>query len=64
MLLLLRLRLAGDAWYHGQLHKKKFIGDALREIEYEDIPRACRLLYATAILSLMICGGAKTLILL
>lgn len=61
---LLRLRLAGDAWYHGQLHKKKFIGDALREIEYEDIPRACRLLYATAILSLMICGGAKTLILL
>ena len=61
---LLGLRLAGDAWYHGELHKKKFIGDALREIEYEDIPRACRLLYATAILSLMICGGAKTLILL
>ena len=61
---LLGLRLAGDAWYHGQLHKKKFIGDALREIEYEDIPRACRLLYATAILSLMICGGVKTLILL
>ena len=61
---LLGLRLAGDAWYHGQLHKKKFIGDALREIEYEDISRACRLLYVTAILSLMIFGGAKTLILL
>ena len=61
---LLGLRLAGDAWYHGELHKKKFIGDALREIEYEDIPRTCRLLYATAILALIICGGVRLLILL
>jgi len=61
---LLGLRLAGDAWYHGELHKKKFIGDALREIEYEDVPRACRLLYATAVLALIICGGIKLLILL
>lgn len=61
---LLGLRLAGDAWYHGELHKKKFIGDALREIEHEDIPRVCRLLYATAILALIICGGIKLLILL
>ena len=61
---LLGLRLAGDAWYHGQLHRKKYIGDALREIEYEDIPRACRLLYVTAILALIVCGGIKLLILL
>ena len=61
---LLGLRLAGDAWYHGELHKKKYIGDALREVEYEDIPRACRLLYATAILALLVCGGIKLLILL
>ena len=61
---LLGLRLAGDAWYHGELHKKKYIGDALREIEYEDIPRTCRLLYATAILALIICGGIKLLVLL
>ena len=61
---LLGLRLAGDAWYHGELHKKKYIGDALREIEYEDIPRTCRLLYATAILALIICGGVRLLILL
>lgn len=61
---LLGLRLAGDAWYHGELHKKKFIGDALREIEHEDVPRACRLLYATAVLALIICGGIKLLILL
>ena len=58
------LRLAGDAWYHGQLHKKKYIGDALREIEHEDIPRACRLLYTAAILALIICGGVRLLVLL
>lgn len=60
---LLGLRLAGDAWYHGELHKKKDIGDALREIEYEDIPRSCRLLYVTAILSLILFGGLKLLFL-
>lgn len=58
---LLGLRLAGDAWYHGELHKKKFIGDALREIEYEDIKRACRLLYVTAALSLILLVGLKLL---
>ncbi|MCF0141989.1 MAG: cobalamin biosynthesis protein CobD [Parasporobacterium sp.] len=56
---LLGLRLAGDAWYHGVLHKKKYIGDELRPIEHEDIPRSCRLLYATAILSLIIFGAIK-----
>ena len=56
---LLGLRLAGDAWYHGELHKKKFIGDALREIEHEDIKRACRLLYVTAVLSLILFCGLK-----
>jgi adenosylcobinamide-phosphate synthase len=60
---LLGLRLAGDAWYHGELHKKKFIGDALREIEYEDIQRACRLLYVTAVLSLILFCGLKLLFL-
>ena len=60
---LLGLRLAGDAWYHGELHKKKYIGDTLREIEYEDIPRSCRLLYVTAILSLILFGGLKLLFL-
>lgn len=45
---LLGVHLAGDAWYHGVLHQKQYIGDGLREIEYEDIPRACRLLDLTA----------------
>jgi adenosylcobinamide-phosphate synthase len=61
---LLGLRLAGDAWYHGVLHKKKYIGDAAREIEYQDIPRACRLMYVTAWLSLFLCSFVKILFLL
>ena len=60
---LLGLRLAGDAWYHGVLHKKKYIGDPVREIEHRDIPRTCRLLYVTALLALILCCGIKSLIL-
>ena len=52
---LLGLRLAGDAWYHGVLHKKPYIGDALRPITPEDIPLSDRLMYATAVLTLVIC---------
>ena len=61
---LLGLRLAGDAYYHGVLHKKPYIGDPVREIEYEDIPRACRLLYGTAMVSLVLFCGTKLLLLL
>ena len=61
---LLGLRLAGDAYYHGVLHKKPYIGDPIREIEYEDIPRACRLLYGTAMVSLVLFCGIKLLLLL
>lgn len=60
---LLGLRLAGDAWYHGVLHKKKYIGDALREITHEDIPSACRLLYVTAVLSLALFSAIKLMLL-
>lgn len=56
---LLGLRLAGDAWYHGVLHKKPYIGDPVRDIVPEDIPRACRLLYGTAALSLLLCALAR-----
>ena len=59
---LLGVRLAGDAYYHGELHKKPYIGDARREIEYEDIPRAGRLLYATAALSLVLFGAVRFLL--
>ena len=59
---LLGLRLAGNAWYHGVLHKKDYIGDAKREIELEDIPRAGRLMYLTAVLALVVFGAGKALL--
>ena len=46
----LRVQLARAAVYFGKLVKKKYIGDGLREIEYEDIKRANRLMYITAFL--------------
>ena len=51
---LLNVRLAGDAWYRGILHKKQYIGDPIREIEREDIPRICRLMYGTSFLMLLL----------
>lgn len=48
----LRLQLAGNAYYFGQLYEKPSIGDALRAIEPADIARANRLLYGTAWLML------------
>ena len=56
---LLGVRLAGDAWYHGVLHKKEYIGDATREITHEDIPRVCHLMTVTAILTLLLSCGVK-----
>ena len=53
---LLGLRLAGDAWYHGVLHKKPYIGDALREITPEDIPLSCKLMYGTTLVMLTLCA--------
>lgn len=54
---LLGLRLAGDAYYHGVLHKKEFIGDPVREIESRDITRSNRIMYAaTAISLILFCG--------
>lgn len=50
----LGIRLAGDAWYFGVLHQKPTIGDPIRETEYEDIRRANRLLYGTAVLALLL----------
>ncbi len=48
----LGVRLAGNAWYFGKLYEKPFIGDSLRPMEYEDIRRVNRLMYAASILAL------------
>ena len=58
----LGLRLAGDASYFGRLVHKPSIGDATREIEPEDIPRANRLMLATAVLTLFFCAGLRLLL--
>lgn len=51
----LGIRLAGNASYFGKIVEKPYIGDAERAVETEDIKRADRLLYATAILCEAIC---------
>lgn len=52
----LQVQLAGDAWYFGVLHKKETIGDPIRPVEAEDIKRAGRLMYVTAVLTLLFAG--------
>lgn len=60
----LRVQLAGDAVYFGRLVKKKYIGDRLREIEYEDIKRANRLMYITAFLCELLSVAVMSLVLI
>lgn len=49
----LQIRLAGDAVYFGKVVKKPYIGDDIRPVAYEDIKKANRLLYATAVCMLL-----------
>ena len=58
----LNVRLAGDAWYFGVLHKKETIGDPVRSVEYRDIRRANRLMYLTAFLGLLLFSGVSWLL--
>ena len=60
----LRVQLAGDAVYFGKLVKKKYIGDGLLEIEYEDIKRANRLMYITAFLCELLSVAVMSLVLI
>ena len=45
----LNVRLAGNAWYFGELVEKKTIGDNIRSIEKEDIVLANNLMYMSAV---------------
>lgn len=54
----LNVQLAGDAWYFGKLYKKPFIGEPDRPVEIEDIKRANKLMYATAILGAVVLAGS------
>lgn len=55
----LKVQLAGNAWYFGKLYEKPTIGDPIRRIEAEDIRRAHTLLYATAVLALILMSVVK-----
>ena len=57
----LHIRLAGSAYYFGALVEKPAIGDADRPVEFLDILRANRLMYATAFLALALFCGAPLL---
>lgn len=48
----LGVQLAGNAYYFGKLYEKPVIGDAGRAVEYEDICRVNRLMYAASALML------------
>ncbi len=58
----LHIQLAGDAYYFGKLYKKKTIGDFGRAVESEDIPRAVRLMYGAAAVSLAVFLGIRTML--
>ena len=59
----LHVRLAGDAWYFGKLHKKPYIGDDDRPIESGDIRRANRLMYGASVMMLVIAAALRSVIL-
>lgn len=59
---LLGVQLAGDAWYHGVLHKKEFIGDDLRPVKLTDIPLSCKVMYVMAVLSLVLCCWIRLMV--
>lgn len=59
----LHIQLAGNAYYFGKLYEKPALGDPDRPVEYEDIRRAGRLLYATAVLALLVFLTVKGVIL-
>lgn len=54
----LHLRLAGDAWYFGILHKKPFIGDDDRPVCPMDIKRANRLMFAAEVILMAVLAAA------
>lgn len=57
----LDIQLAGDAWYFGKLYKKPYIGEPIRSICIEDIYQTNRLMYVTAIVTMIIFGTIKLL---
>ncbi len=53
----LGIRLAGSNYYFGKLVEKPYIGDAVREIEYEDIKRSNSLMSIASWACMLLCLG-------
>ena len=58
----LHIRLGGDAYYFGELIHKPTLGDNDRSIAAEDICKANRLLFSTAMICLGLCVLTKAVI--
>ncbi|MDS0526564.1 adenosylcobinamide-phosphate synthase CbiB [Clostridium sp. SHJSY1] len=58
----LEVQLAGDAYYFGELYKKKTIGDCIREIRYDDIKITNRLLYITSTMGVVLFSIIKLMV--
>ncbi len=58
----LDVQLAGNACYFGKVYEKPTIGDDLRPIECQDIIRANRLLYLSAVVSALIFGSIRMIL--
>ena len=58
----LDVQLAGNAYYFGKLYEKPTIGDPIRPVKIEDIPRANKLLYATCIVGAILFFGLSVLL--
>ena len=50
----LGVQLGGNASYFGKVYQKPTIGDSVRPIEGADVNRACRLMYGTSVLLLLL----------
>lgn len=57
----LKIELLGDAYYFGKLVKKETIGDPLRPVVIDDIKNVNKLMYAAAILGLIIFSAVRYL---
>jgi adenosylcobinamide-phosphate synthase len=61
---ILGLALGGSARYNGALEEKPLIGDGTRRAEAEDIKKACKLMYVSALLFVPLAAGIETAVFL
>ncbi len=59
----LGIQLGGSAYYNGEKVERKYIGDNIKEVDMEDIPKSCMLMTLVSVLSLTLFVLAKFAIL-